>query len=146
MTALVFVDTNVLLYARDLKAVAKRGAAQAWLNSLGTTGSGFLNLQVINEFTRWVLANEPATPLDDIRSDIQILRLWGDKPVGDAEVAIAWAVRERYRFSWFDCLLVAAADLAGCRYFLTEDMSAGVTFGSVTLIHPFKTSPADILN
>jgi predicted nucleic acid-binding protein len=145
MTGRVFVDTNVLIYARDRKAEHKRARAQAWLKALGDTGQAYLNLQVLNEFTRWVLANEQRRSLDDIRKEIQALRAWGDKPLDHDEVELGWAVRKRFGYQWFDCLLIAAAELSGCSYFLTEDMTKKVVFGSLRLVDPFETSPSEIL-
>ena len=54
-------------------------------------------------------------------------------------------MRDKLGYRWFDCLLVAAAQLAGCRYFLTEDMAHGAAFEGLTLINPFRTSPDDVL-
>src|SRR5215210_2824819 len=145
MSGRVFVDTNVLIYARDRKNAAKRDRTRDWLGALGATGLGLLNLQVLNEFTRWVLANENRRPLEEVRDEVESLRTWGDKPLDEDEVDLAWSVRERFGYQWFDCLLVAAAQHADCRFFLTEDMTHGAVVGSVTLIDPFRTSPHDIL-
>jgi predicted nucleic acid-binding protein len=146
MPALIFVDTNVLIYARDRKAEDKRAKARAWLAALAESGLGHLNLQVLNEFTRWVLANESQRRLEDVRKEVDALRGWGDKPLDEEEVELAWAVRQRLGYQWFDCLLIAAAEFAGCDYFLTEDMGEDVAFHSVKLIHPFRTAPSDILS
>jgi predicted nucleic acid-binding protein len=145
MIARVFVDTNVLIYARDRKARDKRAKAQVWLTALAETGLAHLNLQVLNEFTRWVLAHERKRPLEDIRKEIDELRAWGDKPVDDEQVKLGWMVRKRLGYQWFDCLLISAAHLQGCTHFLTENMGKGAIFGSVTLVHPFETAPSEIL-
>lgn len=145
MTGRVFVDTNVLIYARDLKAEDKRAKARTWLTALAETGLGQLNLQVLNEFTRWVLAHEHRRSLEDVRKEIEALRPWGDKPLDHDEVELGWAVRKRFGYQWFDCLLIASAQLSGCSYFLSEDMAKGAAFASVTLLHPFDNSPSEIL-
>lgn len=145
MTGRVFVDTNVLIYARDLKDETKRQKARTWLLTLGETGLGILNLQVLNELTRWILKNETRRSVQDVRDEIEILRVWGDRPLDEDDVAIAWDIRARFGFQWFDCLLMAAAVKAECRYFLTEDLTGGATFGPVTLIEPFRTAPGDLL-
>jgi predicted nucleic acid-binding protein len=145
MTARVFVDTNVLIYARDRKDESKRAKARAWLTALSDSGLAHLNLQVLNEFTRWVLANEPHRSLDEVRTEVDALREWGDKPLDDEEVALGWAVRERLGYQWFDCLLIAAAHVSECTHFLSEDMGKGAVFGSITLIHPFDNHPSEFL-
>lgn len=143
-TERVFVDTNVLIYARDARNTAKRQAATNWLIDLGTRGNASTNLQVLNELTRWILKNEPHRPLKDIQNEIGALRIWGDRPLSDEDIDVAWAVRVKLGYQWFHCLLLAAAHLQGCRYFLTEDMAHGTTFLSLTLIDPFRVSPDDL--
>ena len=141
----VFIDTNVLIYARDLRSVAKRERARTWLGAISATGQARTNLQVLNELTRWVLKNETGRPIDDIRVEIDAIRSWGARPLDDEDIDLAWSVRKALGYQWFDCLLVAAAHLAGCRYFLTEDMAHGIVFEGLTLINPFHASPDDVL-
>ncbi|MCJ2089421.1 PIN domain-containing protein [Methylobacterium sp. E-005] len=145
MTERIFVDTNVLIYGRDTKQGDKRIKAQARVRSLGARGAARINMQVLNELTRWILKNEPGRSLADIRQEIEALKAWGDKPLDEEELEVAWAVRDKLGYQWFDCLLLASARLAGCRYFLTEDMAHGAVFDGLTLINPFRTSPDDVL-
>ena len=145
MTELVFVDTNVLIYARDRREERKRQTARLWLEHLTATNSTRINLQVLNELTRWILANDRTTELHGIRKEVDALRYWGDKPLNHEEVTMAWTIRNRLGFQWFDCLLLAAAYQLGCRYFLTEDMVHQAQFATLTLVNPFLSSPSDIL-
>jgi predicted nucleic acid-binding protein len=144
MAELVFVDTNVLIYARDRKSADKREICRSWLAELVQRQSARLNMQVLNEFTRWVLANEPARALPDVRAEVEALREWGDRAVDQEDQALAWKVRASLGYQWFDCLLLAAAENSGCRFFLTEDMADRARFRSITLINPFRASPSEI--
>jgi len=144
-TSLVFVDTNILIYARDRKDQERRAQARTWLSLLGDHRCGRLNLQVLNEFSRWVLKNESRRPLAEVRAEVDMLRAWGDTVVGDDEVELAWAVRRKFGFQWFDCLLVGAARLLGCTHFLSEDLTEGATFDTVRIVHPFRTSASAFL-
>ncbi|KQT99054.1 hypothetical protein ASG60_04955 [Methylobacterium sp. Leaf469] len=143
-TDLVFIDTNVLIYARDDRNATKRERARSWLGTVGASGRARTNLQVLNELTRWLLKKESHRSADDIRSDIAALRSWGDRPISEEDVELAWSVRNRLGYQWFDCLLVAGASLAGCRFFLTEDMGHGTVFEGLALIDPFQASPNDV--
>lgn len=145
MTEAVFVDTNVLIYARDRRQEEKRHTARLWLGRLSADGSARVNLQVLNELTRWILANERRDDLAAIREEIDALRVWGEKPLDHDEVDLGWAIRRQFGFQWFNCLLIAAAYLSGCRYFLTEDMVHRAQFDTLSLINPFLSSPDDIL-
>ena len=144
-TSLVFVDTNILIYARDRKDQERRAQARTWLSLLGDHRCGRLNLQVLNEFSRWVLKNESRRPLAEVRAEVDMLRAWGDTVVGDEEVELAWAVRRTFGFQWFDCLLLGAARLLGCTHFLSEDLTEGATFDTVRIVHPFRTSASAFL-
>ncbi len=143
-TERVFVDTNVLIYARDARSIEKRQMATTWLLELGARAHASLNLQVLNELTRWILKNEPYRSRTEIQKEIDALRVWGDKPLSAEDMKVAWVVRDKLGYQWFDCLLLAAAHLQGCRYFLTEDMAHGTTFLDLTLINPFRLTPDDL--
>ncbi|MDP4026720.1 PIN domain-containing protein [Methylobacterium sp. NEAU 140] len=145
MSEPVFIDTNVLVYARDDRNADKRERARAWLAAVTGSGRARTNLQVLNELTRWILKNEPDRPLLDVQDEIESIGVWGARPVDQDDTELAWLVRKCFGYQWFDCLLLAAAQLAGCRYFLTEDMAHGVVFEGMTLINPFRASPDDVL-
>jgi predicted nucleic acid-binding protein len=145
MSELVFVDTNVLIYARDSKEATKRERARSWLTRLASAEAARINLQVLNELTRWILANELRRDVDEVRAELNGLRDWGANPLSDEEVELAWEVRRAHGFNWFDCLLIAAAHGLGCRHFLTEDMRPGAHFGHVVLVNPFQTEPDSVI-
>ncbi len=143
MTDKVFVDTNVLVYARDLKEDAKREKARAWLATLARSQRLTLNLQVLNELTRWMLRNEPKRPREHTRQEVEALRAYGAAPLDEADVAVAWDVRNALGYQWFDCLLVAYAS-SRCQYFLSEDMGHLARFATLTIIDPFRFAPEDL--
>ena len=146
MTDRVFVDTNVWIYARDRNEPTKRELAKAWLLTLTELQLAYVNLQVLNDYTRLLLRRDPSADLDEVREEVEDLRVWGDRPFDADDVELAWTVRHDFKFQWFDCLLLAAADRAGCRYFLTEDMIDRATFKGVTLVNPFRHRPADLFS
>lgn len=140
----VFVDTNVLIYGRDAAEPEKQARATAWLSALDRRRVGRLNLQVINEFTRWSLVKRRDRSVSEIRAEADLLRAWGDDPLGREEVDFAWSVRELFGFQWFDCLLVGSAAASKCSFFLTEDMVHGTRFEGVTIISPFEVAPQEL--
>src|SRR2546429_7582047 len=50
MSDVVFVDTNILIYAHDVDAGAKRSRAAEKLRQLWESGAGRLSVQVLQEF------------------------------------------------------------------------------------------------
>ncbi len=145
MTARVFVDTNVLIYARDQREHDKRKQAQQWLELLADRRQLLTNLQVLNEFTRWLLLNERSRALEALRNEVGLLASYGAVALSAADMDNAWHVREALGYQWFDCLLVAYAANAGCSHFLSEDMSHGARYGSLTIINPFRVDPVSFL-
>ena len=141
----IFIDTNVLIYARDERSVDKREVARRWLAQIGADGRARTNLQVLNELTGWILKNEARRPIMEVRSEVDAIRVWGDRPIDADDVDLAWYVRKTLGYQWFDCLLIASACIAGCRVFLTEDMTHGATFEGLTLVNPFRASLDDVL-
>jgi predicted nucleic acid-binding protein len=47
------------------------------------------------------------------------------------------AIHERYRLSWYDSLIVAAAQRAGCDRLYSEDLQHGQLFGTLRVENPF---------
>jgi predicted nucleic acid-binding protein len=142
----VFVDTNVLVYARDASEGPKQAAAAAWLSSLWERGAGRLSMQVLQEY--YVTTTQRLTPglaREQAREDVRALLAW-DPVVGDGGlVADAWRIQDRYGFSLWDCLIVAAAERCACDVLLTEDLQAGQDLDGMRVVDPFRTAPAAIL-
>ncbi len=142
---LVFVDTNVIVYSRDSREVAKQPQASAWLSALASGEHWRINLQILNELTNVLLRRGSATVASEIRDSVDLLAIWGSEPITEETAALGWEVRGALGFQWFDCLLVAAAYLDDCTYLLSENMAHGARFGHVTIIDPFKTHPSEYL-
>jgi predicted nucleic acid-binding protein len=137
----IFLDTNVLIYARTQQDPAKHVAARLWIRRSVEAGVVCINRQVLNELTWWVLRREAGRSVKDIRSEIDVLSAWGAAPVSEADVEVAWAIRSAFGYQWYDCLLLAAAQHAECHFFLSEDMTDGVIVGGVRIVNPFAHHP-----
>jgi predicted nucleic acid-binding protein len=146
MTARVFVDTNVLVYARDRTDEDKHGRALAWLAALWDMRAGHLSWQVLQEY--YVAATRKLDPPRDAalaREDVASLATWRPIPVDLATTDAAWAVEDRFGLSWWDSLIVAAAQVGGCSHLLSEDLQDGQLLDGVTVIDPFVHTPESIL-
>lgn len=137
-----FVDTNVFVYARDAAEGEKRLRSQEWLRSLWVSRNGRVSAQVLNEYYVTVTQKmRPATPAADAQAEIRDLLSWSPIAINAAVIAAAWNVEARFGFSYWDALIVAAAQVVGCEYLLTEDLSDGQELGSMTVINPFLHEP-----
>ena len=146
MTAPVFVDTNVLVYARDSSDPVKHRHARAWLELLWKHGLGRLSRQVLNEYYVTVTRKlDPGLSRTEARDEVALLSHWLHEPGVPALLETAWAVEDRYGFSWWDALIVAAAQLGGCGTLLTEDLQDGLDAGGVRIVDPCRHEPAEYL-
>jgi predicted nucleic acid-binding protein len=145
MTGPVFVDTNLLLYALDLSKPEKRATSREWLATLWRTREARISFQVLVEF--YVNATRKIAPglsREAARRSVGRYLVWEPVPVDRQVIVAAWAMEERYRVSWWDALILGAAELLGCRYLLTEDLQHGQAFDGVTAINPFLNTPDEL--
>jgi len=82
---------------------------------------------------------------DEARTDVRNLMAWAPVPRDGPVVEGAWTVQDRYGLSWWDSLVVSAAQVAGCAWLLTEDLQHGRVLDGVTVVDPFRTEPEELL-
>jgi predicted nucleic acid-binding protein len=143
MTAPVFVDTNVLLYAVDVSDAEKQKSAREWRAFLWSTRRGRISFQVIQEFYVNALRIRPSG-LDETRAEVRDLVGWNPVVVDSQIVETAWKLQDRYQLSFWDALIVSAAKAAGCGYLLTEDLQARQVLDEVVVVNPFLSAPESL--
>ena len=138
----VFVDTNVLVYARDARDPEKCERARTWMGHLWSSREGRLSAQVLNEYYVTVTGKlVPGLPPAEARADIERFLTWSPLPVDATLIRDALEIGEDGALSHWDALIVAAAQRAGCESLLTEDLADGRTIDSLTVINPFTHDP-----
>ena len=141
MIAPAFVDTNVLVYARDANEALKQPRAADWLARLWSEHAGRTSMQVLSEYYVTVTRKfKPAMPLDAAWNDVRSYLAWRPQPIDGALLQRAREIEQRHRLSWWDSMVVAAAQLQDCALLLTEDLQDGAAYGSVTVRSPFTLS------
>jgi predicted nucleic acid-binding protein len=141
MTELVFVDTNVLLYARDAGEPAKQPRAAAWLGRLWRERTGRTSMQVLSEYyVNLTRKLSPGLPPEEAWDDVAALMTWRPATVDEPLMRRAREIEQRHRLSWWDSLVVAAAQVQGCVLLLTEDLQDGGVYGGVTVRSPFAST------
>jgi predicted nucleic acid-binding protein len=136
MTGPCFVDANVFVYTRDARDARKQERAVQWIDLLWRDRLGRTSVQAISEFyavsTRKLgIAPEPAW------RHAERYFAWNPRPVDEALLRRAREIELRYRISWWDGMIVAAAQLQDCVLLLTDDLQDGAAYGSVTARSPF---------
>ena len=137
----VFVDTNVLVYARDASEPEKQPQAAAWVEHLWRTRTARLSFQVLGEYYATTTRKlRPGLAPEQARADVRDLVAWRPVPVGTQLLEAGWTVEDRFGLSCWDALIVAAARIAGCEYLLTEDLQHGAEFDGLQVVDPFRAA------
>lgn len=120
----VFVDTNVLVYAYDIDSGHKHQIALDIMKDLWHSGRGLLSTQTLQEFFVTV-TGKISTPMDvAVAQDIlKKLSKWNVVTKSMKTIFAAIELHRRYKFSFWDSLIVASAFEGGAGTLLTEDMS-----------------------
>jgi len=140
MTAPVFVDTNVLIYALDEADPKKHQAARLWRAELWKSRRGRTSFQVLQEFYVKVTQKWPAAR-QEARAEVRDLLAWRPVAVDAGLLELGWRIQDRYQLSFWDAMIVAAAKSASCRYLLTEDLQADQDVEGIIVVSPFLRDP-----
>jgi predicted nucleic acid-binding protein len=138
MTATVFVDSNILVYAHDRDAGAKQQCAAARLRELWQAGSARVSTQVLQEFYVNVTKKIPV-PLSPSRARelIRNYASWVHSAITPTTVVRASDISETWRLSFWDSMILAAAEQDGAAELLTEDLRHGQVVAGIRIVNPF---------
>lgn len=135
-----FLDTNILVYVYDNRDPQKQFTAGEVLREGLRTGTSYISAQVLGEFFSAVtgrIANR-LSPLEAEEAVSMLCNL----PVVELDAAM---VRrsifslQRYRISYWDALIVSAAERAGCSRILSEDLNPGQSYHGILAVNPFAS-------
>ena len=137
MTERSFVDTNVWVYAVDAADPDKQASARALL-APNANQDLVVSAQVLSEFYV-VVTRKLASPVgeDDASAMITQMSRLPVVAIDTALVAAAIAGSRAWQISYWDALILVAADASGCRRVYSEDLEHGRTYGSVAVVSPF---------
>src|SRR5215469_14794349 len=140
MSASFFLDTNVFVYKFDTREPEKTRRASDLIRTAVASKRGAVSYQVVQEFF-----------------NIALTRF--DKPfsIGEAEDYLSFTfkpilavhssprlflealhIQKQHQFSWYDALIVAAAQEVNCSILYTEDMQHGRRIGDLKIENPFR--------
>ena len=138
-----FVDSNVLLCPYDELSPVRRDHSKLRLAWLWENRRGAVIWQVLQEFY-WNALRKFRVPPEVGRHRVKLMSEWKPPDVTIGLIEGAWHWTDQAQVSFWDALIVSAAERTKCRYLLSEDFQTGRQFGSVTVVNPFETSPAQI--
>ena len=132
-----FLDTNILVYAYDRDAPAKRKIAVGIVeDGWNQPGSVAISVQVLQEL--YVNLNRRGVPREESAVIVGDLTLW---PVVENTLDLlgsAFGEQVRWKISFWDALIVAAARAAGASELVTEDLNHGQDYGGIRSTNPFR--------
>jgi predicted nucleic acid-binding protein len=133
-----FLDTNVLVYAYDVTDAAKQSIAQDLVRR-AIAGGLVISAQVLAEFTATLLHKlSPAPSSGDVVALLDTLAPIRLVPPDHDTIRRAVEVRAAYGLHFYDGMIVAAAERAGCERIWSEDFNPGQKYFGVVVANPFE--------
>jgi len=133
-----FVDTNILIYAHDRSTGAKHERARGLLENLWASGQGVLSTQVLQELCV-NLRRKVSRPMevDEIRRLVRDYMSWEIVVNTPEAVLQALEIEGRYKCSFWDALILQAAEQSGAGILYSEDLAERQNYGMVRVVNPF---------
>lgn len=137
MSAVVFVDTNILIYAHDADAGLKRERSIESMRLLWNADQGRLSVQVLQEFYVNV-TRKLATPVatSTARDVVTAYGAWIREATTVDTVVRATQIAEMAQISFWDGLIVASAEQMGAAQIYSEDLNDGQTIAGIVIVNP----------
>lgn len=136
----VFLDTNVLLYAARTKLVGADALKRPIALGLISDGDFKTSGQILAEFYHNAVKDGPyKMPAEKAIEWIGRVTTQPCVAIDVKVVKSAIDISQRYKISYWDGAIIAAAQEADADLLYTEDLNDGQHYGSVTAINPFKS-------
>ena len=135
------IDTNVLVYAIDSHQPSRQAKARDLLTRLSAASTTVLPWQVACEYMSCLrrFAATGRFPAADIEADIlDLLDVFPLVLPTESMIPRSLSLMSRYSLSHWDSLLIAGCLEAGVDTLYSEDLDAGMTYDTVSVINPFS--------
>ena len=141
MTDKVFIDTNILVYAYldadKMESHSKHLKAVECLQGLYRDAEMIISVQVLSEYYSALLKNK-INDLDIQESAHQLAQAIEVVTLSKDTVTNSYLVRNRYRYSYWDSLIIASALENDCTKLFSEDLqNHQIIEGRLTISNPF---------
>jgi predicted nucleic acid-binding protein len=135
-----FLDTNVFVYEFDTRYPAKTERASTLVRSAIANKRGVVSYQVVQEFFNVAFRRfEKRLPAADAEQYLfSVFKPLLAVHSSPRLLLEALTIRTRHQFSWYDSLIVAAAQQADCSVLYSEDMQHGRRIGDLKIEDPFR--------
>jgi predicted nucleic acid-binding protein len=148
MSVEIFIDTNIFIYQLDSADPAKQAIAERIVSDGLKRGDACISFQVVQECLNTML-RKAIVPLEPeaarLYLDTVLTPLLKVNP-SPALYHRALDIQQRYQFSFYDSLIVAAALACGARRLLSEDLQHQQRIEDLTVINPFAKPQPPLRN
>ena len=140
------LDSNILVYTLPTPANTKRQRARELLIRAARDPANVLLLQALGEFSH-VAGRKFGLNIAAIRRRVEDWRAAiSVHAAQEQDLGTALSLVERHRISFWDALMCATAERAGVDHLLSEDMQDGRRFGGLTIVNPFRSENARLVD
>jgi predicted nucleic acid-binding protein len=136
-----FIDTNVLIYAEANDEPVKQRAALDLLKQLFEEATGVLSTQVLQEYCN-VALKKLKLPAHHVRAQLDLFEQFEVVQITPAIIRIGLDLHQTRSLAFFDAIIVATAQTAGCAVLLSEDLNTGEFMAGVRMVNPFANLAA----
>ena len=135
----IFVDTNIIIYAFDVTAGKKHRVAVNTITDLWNSGMGVISTQVLQEFFVNVVQKIPK-PIDKklAKNIVRDFLKWHVVVNNGDSILDAIDICKKYRYSFWDSMIIEAAIKGGAAVLMSEDLQDGQVISGVTITNPFR--------
>ncbi|MBN9428328.1 MAG: PIN domain-containing protein [Burkholderiales bacterium] len=140
MSVEVFVDTNLLYYANTDSPDPRHGQARKLIETLwNEPGKAAVSVQVLQELHVNLIRKSKLSPADSSRR-VRDYLAWKVIDNDRSLLASAFDVQERWKLSYWDSLIVAAAQRSGAPILWSEDLADGQRYDDVKVVNPLRAA------
>ncbi len=141
MSTRTFIDTNILVYADAFDEPVKQSVALSKLKTLFESRTGVISTQVLKEYCNVAIKKLKLSP-QRIRARLDLYEQFDVVQVTPAIIRLGIDLNQMRSIAFYDAIILASAQTAGCNILLSEDMAAGEQIGGVKIINPFPSNPS----
>ena len=138
MSARSFLDTNVLLYTDDHDNRRKQKLAFGLIERCRADQSGVISTQILQEYFA-AATRKLAVPSEVARRKLQLFARFSVMRIDVPDILAAVDLHRLHAISFWDALVVRAAQEGGCAVVYSEDLHHGWNVGGVQVVNPFRT-------
>lgn len=134
-----FFDTNILIYSFDANSPRKRDIAKALVDSRMSQGNAVVSFQVLQEFVNVMRKGRvPLLSIDACTLFVSSMMKQCEmvRP-SEGMILRGLEIHQLHQVSWYDSLIVAAAQLGDCPILYSEDLSHLQKYDGVQVVNPF---------